>query len=310
MNPPRSPAPRDVDTEWILAPAGSPAFVYAHQDDETASAGMIRRVVGSDRRGWFIWWTNGDGLAPMAKMDPPDYARMRIDECSESLRRLGGSLERKVDLEASEIEVYRRLSEIPGGGRNREEHFAFFEKEARRVEAAVRRADPDRVFTLAWQGGHPEHDLIHLMAVSAVRKLRRETGRPIPVIQSPAYEYVIACALRFNPFYKGDRRSIILSNEELQAKLRVFEAYPSQEGLFNKFRRIMNTLGVLSTLRLKPFTHKGYIQKEEFGVVDPDLDYHRSTHSLEYCNYMFDDFAGVPIRFDTMIRPLVDVILA
>jgi LmbE family N-acetylglucosaminyl deacetylase len=309
MTPPISPDPHDVDTEWILAPAGRPAFVYAHQDDEAASAGMIRRVVGSDRRGRFIWWTNGDGLAPMAKMDPQQYARMRIDECSESLRRLGGSVENKVDLQTSEIEVYRRLSEIPRGGRTREEHFAFFEQEARRVEAAVRAADPDRVFTLAWQGGHPEHDLIHLMVVRAVRRLRRETGRPIPVIQSPAYEYVIACALRFNPFFKGDRRSIRLSGKEYEAKRKVFEAYPSQEGLFQKFRRIMNVLGVLSTFRLRPFTHKGYIQKEEFGVVDPDLDYHRSTHTFEFCNYMFDDFEGVPIRFDAMIRPLVDVIL-
>jgi LmbE family N-acetylglucosaminyl deacetylase len=309
MYRPISPAPRDVDTEWILAPMGKPVFVYAHQDDEASSAGMIRRVTGDDQRGWFIWWTNGDGLAPMAKMDPQKYARLRIDECSESLRRLGGSTKRKVDLEASEIEVYRRLSEIPQGGEIRDEHFAFFEKEAQRVEDAIRRADPDRVFTLAWQGGHPEHDLTHLMVVRAVRKLRKETGRPIPIIQSPAYEYVIAVALRFNPFYKGDRRSIMLSDEEVQAKLRVFEAYPSQEGLFMKFRRLMNSLGIISTLRLKPFTYKGYIQKEEFGVVDPDLDYHRSTHTFEYCNYMFDDFEGVPIRFDTMIRPLVDVIL-
>lgn len=309
MYRPISPSPRYVDTEWILAPAGNPAFVYAHQDDEAASAGMIRRVTGDDRRGHFIWWTNGDGLAPMAKMDPKKYARIRIDECSESLRRLGGSVKNKVDLETSEIEVYRRLSEIPKGGKLRDEHFAFFEKEAQRVEDAIRDADPDRVFTLAWQGGHPEHDLTHLMIVRAVRKLREETGRPIPIIQSPAYEYVIAVALRFNPFFKGDRRSIHLSDRELEAKLRVFEAYPSQEELFEKFRRLMNTLGALSTLRFRPFTYMDYIQKEVFGVVDPHLDYHRSTHTFESCNYMFDDFEGVPIRFDTMILPLVDVIL-
>jgi len=309
MYRPISPAPRYVDTEWILAPAGDPVFVYAHQDDEAASAGMIRRITGNDQRGRFIWWTNGDGLAPMAKMDPQEYASIRIDECSESLRRLGGSVKNKVDLKTSEIEVYRRLSEIPQGGKLRDEHLAFFENEAQRVEAAIRDADPDRVFTLAWQGGHPEHDLTHLMIVRAVRKLREETGRPIPIIQSPAYEYVIAVALRFNPFFGGDRRSIHLSDQELEAKLKVFEAYPSQEELFEKFRRLMNTLGLLSTLRFKPFTHVDYIQKEEFGVVDPDLDYHRSTHTFEYCNYMFDDFEGVPIRFDTMIRPLVDVIL-
>ena len=52
-----------------------------------------------------------------------------------------------------------------------------------------------------------------------------------------------------------------------------------------------------------------YVAREELGVVDPSLDYHRSTHRLEICNYMFDHFEGIPIRYDTMVRPVVATLL-
>jgi LmbE family N-acetylglucosaminyl deacetylase len=306
---PLRPTPDAVDTEWILRRGGRPLFVFAHQDDETVLAGIIRRIIGEDERGSFVWWTNGDGLAPGSGMSPAAYARVRIAEAEEALRRLGGSAKRKVDLESSEIENYRRLTHVAEKGRNRDRAFDYFMIEADKVERAVRDADPDRVFLLAWQGGHPEHDLTHLMTVRAVRKLRRETGRVIPVVQIPAYEYVIACAMRFKPWFVGDRRRIVLEPAEQEAKRNVFEAYPSQSALFNKFRSVLTGLGWVSALRGKHFTAEQYLGVEEMGVVDPDLDYARSTHRLDRMNYMFDDFEGTPIRFSTMLRPIAELLL-
>lgn len=304
---PHDPSPHAVSSEWILARRGQPAFVFAHQDDETVLAGIIRRIVGDDERGAFIWWTNGDGLAPQAKVPPARYAELRIAEATEALRRLGASPGRKTDLASSEIENYRRFTEIDGKGRGAA--LDYFCREAERVEAALRAADPDRVFVLAWQGGHPEHDVTHLMTVRAVRRLRRETGRPIPLVQVPAYEYVIACPLRFKPWFRGDVRRIELTPEERSAKRHVFEAYPSQQGLFAKFERVIETAGKISALRGKPFDAERYLAVEQFGVVDPALDYRRSTHRLEVLNYIGDDFEGTPIRFDRMIRPVAEALL-
>lgn len=297
-------------TEWLTAAKGRPLFIFAHQDDETVMAGLITRIIENDARGTFVWWTNGDGLAFETELSPQVYGEMRIGECTKALKCLGATQDRKIDLRSSEIENYRRLTHIPMGGAPSAAAFEYFWAEARRVEAAVRQADPDRVFLLAWQGGHPEHDLVHLMTVRAVRALRLETGRPIPIVQCPAYEYVIACALRFKPWFRGDRRSIQLSDRELDLKRQVLESYPSQRALFDKFEQVIAVVGRLSSLRGRPMSIEDYLSKEEFGVVDPSFDYLRSTHRWEPLNYMLDDFEGIPIRFDTMIRPLAQELLA
>ncbi len=306
---PEDPRPESVPTDFIASASGSPAFVFAHQDDETVMAGLIRRIVQDDARGTFIWWTNGDGLAPGLGVDPRKYARIRIDEATEALARLGASKKRKIDLESSEIENYRRFTEVAKGGAVREQALQYFAVESVRIEKCLREADPDRVFVLAWQGGHPEHDLVHLMVTRAVRKLRKETGRAIPIIQAPAYEYTIACALRFKPWYKGDVREIELDPEEFAKKREVFEAYQSQAELFRKFQKVLGVFGALSLVRGKKISEESYLSKEQFGVVEPALDFSRSTHRFEFFNYMGDDFEGTPIRFDRMIRPLAEAIL-
>jgi LmbE family N-acetylglucosaminyl deacetylase len=306
---PVSPSPAAVSTDWLLRPGGRPLFVFAHQDDETVLAGVMRRIVGDGARGRFVWWTNGDGLAPAAGIAPDQYARMRIAEATEALRRIGASAERKTDLATSEIENYRRLTHVARGGAERADAMEYFLAEAERIEAEVRAADPDRVFVLAWQGGHPEHDLTHAMVARAVRRLRCESGRPIPIVGCPAYEFVIACALRFKPWYRGDRRAIVLDPGELQAKRRVIEAYPSQAVLIASFQRVIGAVGRVAALAGRPVTEDDYLAREHFGVVDPELDYERSTHWPELFNYMFDDYLGIPIRFSTMVRPVVRMLL-
>jgi LmbE family N-acetylglucosaminyl deacetylase len=308
--PPLDASPASVSSEWLLGRHGRPLFVFAHQDDESVCAGLIHRVCGDDGRGAFVWWTNGDGLAPLAKMDPTAYGVLRQAESADALARLGISPARKVDLECSEIENYRRFTHVARGGALADQALAHFRREAERVEQAVRRADPDRVFVLAWQGGHPEHDLCHVMVARALRKLRRETGRPLPLVQVPAYEYVILNPMRFKPWYAGDRRRLRLTADEMAAKERLLAAYPTQADLIGQFRRVLSALGVVSALRLMPFTARGFLAEEELGVVEPGLDYTRSTHRVEALNYINDDFEGEPIRFDTMIAPIAADILA
>jgi LmbE family N-acetylglucosaminyl deacetylase len=293
----------------LLAPSGKPLFVFAHQDDETVLAGIIRRIVREDERGTFVWWTNGDGLAPGSGMSPATYARIRIAEAGEALKRLGGSDKRKIDLESSEIENYRRLTHVGEGGRARDRAYEYFLAEADKVERVVREADPDRVFLLAYQGGHPEHDLTHIMTARAIRKLRKETGRDIPIVQCPAYEYTIACALRFKPWFQGDRRRIVLDDEERAAKAKVFDAYPSQASLFAKFRKVVEAVGFASIVRGKRMSAEEYIGVEEYGVIDATHDYAQSSHRLDRLNYMFDDFEGTPIRFSNMVKPVAELLL-
>jgi LmbE family N-acetylglucosaminyl deacetylase len=309
MEVPKSARPEEVSTEWLLRPEGRPLFIFAHQDDETVLAGMIHRMVASGAMGRFVWWTNGDGLAPMVGADPREYAAIRMREAEDAVRALGGRAEEKFDLASSEIENYRRLTHVAQAGAVRDAALEYFRGEALRVEEQVRSADPDRVFLLAYQGGHPEHDLTHVMTVRAVKRLRRATGRPIPIAQVPAYEYTVVVALRFKPWFRGDRRRVELNSAEFEVKRKVFECYPSQQDLFKKFRRVMTAVGALGALRGKFVSVEQYLGAEEFGVIEPDFDYLRSSHRYEPMNYMFDDFEGIPIRFDTMVKPVVQDIL-
>jgi len=308
--PPRDPRPASCSDAWLLGRHGRPLFVFAHQDDESVCAGLIHRVCGDDARGAFVWWTNGDGLAPTAKMDPRAYGTLRMAESADALGCLGISASRKTDLECSEIENYRRFTHVAHGGTQRAEALAHFRREAERVEQAVRSSDPDRVFVLAYQGGHPEHDLCHVMVARAVRRLRRETGRPIPLVQVPAYEYVVLNPMRFKPWFRGDRRRLHLTPAEFAAKESLLGAYPTQSEIIREFQMVLSALGAVSALRLKPFSAREFLADEEFGVVEPDHDYTRSTHRLERLNYVNDDFEGEPIRFDTMIAPIAAAILA
>jgi len=66
MHEPQSPRPADVSTDWLFGRQGRPLFAFAHQDDEIACAGLLHRACGDGQRGVFLWWTNGDGLAPAA----------------------------------------------------------------------------------------------------------------------------------------------------------------------------------------------------------------------------------------------------
>jgi hypothetical protein len=72
---------------------------------------------------------------------------------------------------------------------------------------------------------------------------------------------------------------------------------------------VIRILGAASIVRGRRTSVENYLSKEEFGIVDPDLDYMQSTHRLDRMNYMFDDFEGTPIRFSTMLRPVAEALL-
>ena len=75
------------------------------------------------------------------------------------------------------------------------------------------------------------------------------------------------------------------------------------------FRRVIGVMCALDALCGRRCTVDDYLRTEQFGVVEPELDYARSTHRFERLNYMLDDFEGEPIRFDSMVRPVVDSLL-
>lgn len=279
-----------------------PLFLIAHQDDELAYGGLIQRLGPSTR---FVWMTNGDGLYFESDLKPEAYGQLRMDEAVRAVGAVGIPPENTRCLAFSEVAIYRHMGDLTTDPSTLNAQHDFWDEIRKGVSEAVAQIRPDAVFTCAWQGGHPEHDLVHYFARLAVDELEARTGAPVPFFHLPEYEYTIVLAFRFHPFYRGRRLKFSLSEAELEGKQRIIEQYPSQTALFDRFRSVLGKIGGATRLVGGPATPEDYLRMEHFGPVPPELDYTKSPHLFDAANYMFDDFEGVPIGFKKCIRPVV-----
>lgn len=131
-------------------------FVFAHQDDEIAAATRILHLL---RAGWtvsVVFLTDGAGRRATSSV--------RDDESRVVLARLGVDLRR--------VHFAGSRERIPDG--------RLFEHLDRALQLMPE--EPlDEVWTLAYEGGHQDHDAAHLVAVAFAAK------RGIPCFEVPLY---------------------------------------------------------------------------------------------------------------------------
>lgn len=264
--------------------------VLAHQDDELPNAGILHALQGEVR---YVWLTNGDGIHDQTDWGPERYGQVRTDESIAAMAQLGVSTDRLAFLGHSELAIFDALATLSRDAAAPVP--AIFETIAGEVEAQARAFEPDIVWTQAWQGGHPEHDLAHLCAARVARLLGHEA--PLPLYEFPAYELTILIPLRFAPWRPGTRHVLTLDDDAFARKMAMFACYPTQQKLLDDFQKLITLYGRLARLRGRPFTFEQFAREEHFGPVPPDRDYTRSTHRWPFFDYLFDDYQGTPIRF-------------
>ncbi len=280
-----------------------PLVVVAHQDDEITFAGTLNRCADRAR---IVWVTNGDGLYFQTDLAPKEYGEIRKAEALRSAAAVGVDPRRTECLDFSEVEIYRRLMYVTRAGESITWLRPFFQKIAAAIKDRIFEYKPEVVFTGAFQGGNPEHDLTHYFTRLALDEYERDTGIDVPLIHVPMYEYTILIALRFNPFYPGPRWRYILNEREIAAKIKMIEMYPSQTQLFAGFERVMKTAGLLGYLTHgRRMTLAEYVGTEEYGPVDKHWNYLHNPHTFDWANYIGDHFAEVPVSFDKSIRPII-----
>jgi LmbE family N-acetylglucosaminyl deacetylase len=133
-------------------------FVFAHQDDEIATATRILHLL---RAGWAIscvYLTDGQGRKAKSTV--------RDEESRQVLARLGVDLPR--------VHFPGSREGIPDG-----RLFEHLDRALELLERAVTACD--EVWTLAYEGGHQDHDAVHLVAVAYARK------RGIACFEMPLY---------------------------------------------------------------------------------------------------------------------------
>lgn len=121
---------------------GDVLFVFAHQDDEIAAAPRIRLVMSEGRRVVVAFLTDGGagGVRP----------EVRDEESRAALAILG----------VTNIHFLGSRERIPDG--RLPEHL----DRALELLETVAGDDVEEVFTLAWEGGHQDHDAAHLVALA------------------------------------------------------------------------------------------------------------------------------------------------
>ena len=275
--------------EDLFDPGLRHLFFLAHFDDEAPYAGIISRLQRLGRDVHIAWLTNGDGLAYQDNANPDEYAESRK---SESLCAAGvmdvprGNLH---FLDWSEIEIYRNFTLLPDS----QDAIDLFRRIDKDVDKMVRKIKPDVLWVLAFQGGQPEHDLSHLFSVKCARKIGVKH-----IFEMPEYEYTILLPFRFRPWLKMPIHEIILSDTEFRTKNSVVECYPTQKGLINSFMKVVSVITTMAKPFNKGMDLNNFLARETFATVPPDRDYTTSPHINQAFDYMFDDYKGLPIKFN------------
>lgn len=294
--------------EGLLDSGTRHLFVFAHQDDDLGYSGLLHRVAPDSS---VVWVTNGDGLAPEANMEPEEYASMRTSEAAAALSVLGVEETRLHFLGHSEIAIYDDFKELAqnrgkldGKDDLRDRVLHRMQSIHRRLSSLMEQADV--VWCNAWQGGHPEHDLVHFLTAMAVADARKQ-GRDVRFMEVPEYEILFFVPLRFAPWFKGTAHVLELSPGELELKQRAFAAYASQKDITEGFRKLISLYGWINAVRLRPFDFQQFASKEYFAPVPLDRDYARSTHRLDLLDYINERHQGCRISFSRSVRPMVQL---
>jgi N-acetylglucosamine malate deacetylase 2 len=220
-------------------------IVVAHPDDEVVGAGaLISRLPDV----WILHATDGAPRDPrfMARGfqgTREEYARARRRELEEALALAGVAPDRLLGLGVADQEAVFEIPRLAEG-----------------IARAVREIGPDTLLTLAYEGGHPDHDAVALAVQQAVEG--------IEILEMPLYHAEPGTeAMIVNEFLPGPPETrLTLTAEERELKRRMIESFATQAETLRAFLPPRDE-------RLRPapihdFTrppHEGRLQYEIWG---------------------------------------------
>lgn len=198
---------------------GRTLVLVAHPDDEAAGCGVLLQRMrepvvvfctdGAPRDEYF-WRRHGSRAA---------YAQLRCAEARAALAHAGASHVEFLDCSAGQDlfidqELFRCLAPA-----------------AMQIEATIERVKPDALLTLAYEGGHPDHDSCALLAATIGH------ARSTPVWEFPLYHRSAAEQPVVQRFVniKGDEVEIEPAAAELDRKRQMLREYKSQGDILGAF---------------------------------------------------------------------------
>jgi len=197
---------------------GTTVMLVAHPDDEVIAFGALMQRM---RKAIVVFATDG---APRDRHFWKDhgsrdaYAEVRRGEAREALGIVG----------AEPVFLAERVS----AGLTDQELFRCLPRAIEAFDKAVAQFNPDCLLTLAYEGGHPDHDACCFISWYVGRRRR------LPVWESPLYHRHSdgSGAVQKFPRRTGEEIDVPVAGAELEKKVQMFHTYKSQKLTLDGFR--------------------------------------------------------------------------
>lgn len=188
----------------------------AHPDDETVGAGILLSRLPD---AWIVHATDGAPRDPrfMARGfqgTREEYARVRRQELEAALSLAGIGPDRLFQIGIPDQEA---VFEIP--------------RLVREIGELIRRLSPEIVLTLAYEGGHPDHDAVALAVRLATKEV--EVVEMALYHAEPETERMVVAELL--PFPGIEETRLVLTPEERDLKERMIRAFATQRETLQAF---------------------------------------------------------------------------
>jgi len=245
---------------------GRTLVIVAHDDDEAVACGALLQRMrdpvvaictdGAPRDEYF-WKSYGSRAA---------YARYRADEVRAALHPVGVT---HVEL-LSERDSFRRLSAGRGGELAKrelddtfvdQELFRHIPQAMERLLEVAHRTLPDCVLTLAYEGGHPDHDTCNFLGRQLADTLR------IPVWEAPLYHRFNTEEMTVQRFLQesGQELRLTITDHELVRKAAMFASYASQREVLDLFDPRIEIVRPMRRYDYSRPPHEGTLNYEAWG---------------------------------------------
>jgi N-acetylglucosamine malate deacetylase 2 len=209
------PLPMNGSLESML---GTTVMLVAHPDDEVIAFGALMQRM---KKAIVVFATDGAPHDHHFWKDygsREDYAEVRKKEAQQALAIAGA-------------EPVFLADRVPGGIVD-QELFRRMPQAIKTFEEIVAANNPDCLVTLAYEGGHPDHDACCFVGY-CVGRLRR-----LPVWECPLYHRNAkgSQVIQTFPQRTGAEIDCPVAGEEFQKKLKMFHTYESQKLTLDLFR--------------------------------------------------------------------------